>query len=325
MSIAYTDKNYIYAVSRIRFAELRLLKADTFERLSAASDMKECMSVLSEKGYDTASGDIDMVLTEERHRLWSLIGELIPDMSVFDVFRIQNDYDNLKAAIKESVLDHEMKDIYTREAGLDPMLVRRAVMERNYRLLPDDMAREAEICHDIFLRTGDGQLCDVILDRAALKAMQKAAASTKEQVLGDYAELRAASADIKIAIRAADTGKDRDFISRALAECSLIDTDSIEKAALSGRDAIYAYLANTDLSDAVPELKSSPAAFERWCDDMIIRKVRSQLWNSFGLGPVAAYIIAKETEIKSVRILLTAKQNGFPMEMIRERMRETYV
>ena len=58
---------------------------------------------------------------------------------------------------------------------------------------------------------------------------------------------------------------------------------------------------------------------------MIIRKVRSQLWNSFGLGPVAAYIIAKETEIKSVRILLTAKQNGFPMEMIRERMRETYV
>ena len=224
-----------------------------------------------------------------------------------------------------SVLDEEMPGIYTEEASLDPMLIRRAVRERNYRLLPGSMAELAGECHDIFLRTRDGQLCDIMIDRAALAAMQEAAARTGDAVLKSYASIRAAAADIKIASRAVMTGKDETFLDRALAECDGLDREKLIKAAASGMEGIYAYLENTDFSDAIPELRRSQAAFERWCDDKIIREIKPQLWNSFGLGPIAAYIIARETEIRSVRILLAAKQNGFPEDMIRERIRETYV
>jgi V/A-type H+-transporting ATPase subunit C len=43
------------------------------------------------------------------------------------------------------------------------------------------------------------------------------------------------------------------------------------------------------------------------------------------ISPLAAYILARENEIKSVRILLSGKINDLPEDSIRERLREMYV
>ena len=41
--------------------------------------------------------------------------------------------------------------------------------------------------------------------------------------------------------------------------------------------------------------------------------------------PVAAYILAKETEAKCVRIIMTCKLQDIDPETIKERVREAYV
>ena len=41
--------------------------------------------------------------------------------------------------------------------------------------------------------------------------------------------------------------------------------------------------------------------------------------------PVVAYILAKETETKCVRIILTCKLHNIDTEIIKERVREVYV
>ena len=43
------------------------------------------------------------------------------------------------------------------------------------------------------------------------------------------------------------------------------------------------------------------------------------------MGPLLGYLIARENEIKTVRIILTGKQNGFSDDAVRERIREMYV
>ena len=326
MSISsYTDKSYIYAVSRIRYAELRLLDGSVFDRLTEAKDVDECIAILAEKGFGGESREPESMLACEKSRLWELIAELVPDMSVFDVFRIQNDFSNLKAAIKESAFDQDIPGIYSQEAVTDPEIIKQAVRERRYKDLPLGMAEIAETCHELFLRTGDGQLCDIMIDRAAMEALTKAAEETREPVLMDYARLTVGAMDIKIAVRAMLTGKGEDFLLRALAACDALDIGLLIRASISGMEALYSYLSNTEFKDAVPELRRSLAAFEKYCDDLIIMSLGPQKWNSFGLGPIAAYILARETEIRSVRILLTAKQNGFSAESIKERMRRCYV
>ena len=46
--------------------------------------------------------------------------------------------------------------------------------------------------------------------------------------------------------------------------------------------------------------------------------------NTMGSGPVVAYYLARQNEIRTVRIIVTAKENGFPEETIRERVRKMY-
>ena len=53
--------------------------------------------------------------------------------------------------------------------------------------------------------------------------------------------------------------------------------------------------------------------------------MRSQKYESFSVGPLLAYLLARQNEIKTVRIILTGKQNVFQDEAIRERIREMYV
>ena len=79
------------------------------------------------------------------------------------------------------------------------------------------------------------------------------------------------------------------------------------------------------LGEAAEALKESDTAFERWCDNRVIRTIRSQKYRAFSAGPLAAYVLARENEIKTVRMILTGKQNGLPDQAIRERVREMYV
>ena len=57
----------------------------------------------------------------------------------------------------------------------------------------------------------------------------------------------------------------------------------------------------------------------------MIETLKPQKYETFSVGPLLGYLIARENEIKTVRIILTGKQNGFPDDAIRERIREMYV
>lgn len=326
MTGAYVDKGYVFAVARLRYAELKLLNDQALDQLASASGVNEALKLLKEKGWGNDNTyEAEDMLQEEREKLWSFVDEIVPDRSIFDVFKLPNDYNNLKAALKESVMEYEYPGIYISESTVDPELIKNAVKERNYQALPDDMIEVAENAHAVFLKTQDGQLCDIIVDKACLDAILKAGRETGDDFLKMYAEIKVASTNIKTAVRASLTGKDKDFLNMALAECETVDKNGLMNAAANGVDAIASFLGNTAYADAVPELRKSPAAFERWCDNLITARMKPQLYESFGLGPIAAYILARENEIKSVRIILSGKQNGFSKEMISERVRDSYV
>ena len=246
-------------------------------------------------------------------------------MSVFDVFLYANDYHNLKAAIKEVRMGDEYPGIFMEQGTVDVKLIREAVQTREFQNLPAAMRTPAEEAYKALLHTQDGQLCDIIIDKAALDAIYQAGKSSGNEFLELYAELTVAAADIKTAVRASRTGKDRAFLEQALAPCGSINVARLAQAAIEGVDSIGSYLETTAYADAVEELRRSPSAFERWCDNLLIRKIKPQQYSAFGLGPLAAYILARENEIKSVRIVLSGKLNHLPEESIRERIREMYV
>ncbi len=323
------SKDYTYEVARIRGEELTLLSQPVIDQLMACRTYGDALRFLSEKGWGDPEKKLtaENLLEAETEKTWSLIRELTDDLSAFDVFCIADDYHNLKAAIKLAYTDSKIDPsrVFVTGGTIDPSLIERSARNRDYSELPPEMARAAAEAQDTLLHTGDGQLLDILLDRASLEAVYAAGKKADHEVLREYAVLTVVSADIKIAVRCAKVGKSLEFMERALADCEEIDTKALAHAALSGEDAVAEYLEGTDFADAADALRESPAAFERWCDNLIIRHIQPQKYNPFTIGPLAAYILARQNEIKCVRMILSGKQNDLPDEVIRERLREMYV
>ncbi len=320
------DKLYTYAVARIRSKELSLLNKSTIDQLMNCKSEKECLRLLSDKGWGK-SGDenAEQILVIEREKTWELIRELVEDMSDFDTFLCGNDFHNLKAAIKKVYTGTEISNIFLPDGAISSEQIYRAVKVHDFSLLPEYMKESAEAAYEIQLRTGDSQLCDVIIDKASLETTYRKGKESGNELLAEYVELKVASADINIAIRSCRTGKGRQFMEQAFAECQSLDIGRLISAALSGEDAIYEYLSLTKYAEAVQAIKESSSAFERWCDNLIIEHIRPQKYNSFTLSPLAAYILARENEIKTVRIILSGKRNDISDDILRERLRELYV
>ena len=323
--LAMAEDQYLYAVARIRTKELSLLSASFFEQLLSAPDYEACIRLLREKGWEGGQNDWEEMLSRERQKTWKLMEELLGDTSVFDVFLYANDYSNLKAAVKGCRHRTELENVYIEQGTVPVDVIRTALRENRFEDLPEKMREPAREAQRILLQTYDGQLCDVVIDRAALEAIYQAGKDSRNEFLMLYGELTVACADIKTAVRACRTGKSREFLERALAPCDSLDLKELTEAALEGEEAIGRYLARTEYEEGAERLKESLSACERWCDNLMIRRIRPQLHNAFGLGPLAAYILARENEIKSVRIVLSGKKNELPEESIRERVRETYV
>ena len=317
---------YTYAVARIRALEVSLFSASVIEQLLACRDYDSCLRFLQEKGWGgDAAPDADRILAREEQKIWETVREMHVDLSVFNVLYYPNWFHNLKAAVKAVCTGRENGNIFYKETPVSGDEMMRIIKERDYRALPVNMQKAAEEAVETLLHSGDGQLCDIIIDRACMEAIREAGRLAEDSVIKDYAEETVAITNIKIGIRAARTAKSLEFMKRAMTPCERINVDRLAQAALSGEDTFIEYLSGNGYSEAAEALKASLSVFERWCDNRIIEIIKPQKMNPFSVGPLVAYVIARENEIKTVRIILTCRQNGLSTEAIRERIREMYV
>ncbi len=321
--------DYIFEDARIRVMETGLLTKADFEQLLAEPSYAAALNFLKDKGWGgpDAPKTAEGLLQAEEKATWDLMEELLPQSPLLNTLRLSRDYQNLKAAVKQiytdSALDAERLFV---EGGTIPSAkIRRALEEQDPDQLPEEMAEAAAQATEVLARTGDGQLCDIILDRAALKALLKAGEEAEDPVLKEYAQVTAVSADIRCALRAARSGRDGEAIREMMVEVPGLDLPELTEAALNGRQAVADYLALTPYASLAQALSQSMSAFECACDNLLIERIRPQLYESEKPGPLVAYVIARENEIKCVRLLLSGKMNGLPEDVLRESLRNSYV
>jgi len=327
------ESSYAYAAGRIRVNELSLLTMSDIDQLIASDSYRSALTLLEEKGWIEREmhGDLSRVYKNQELKAWHLMQEIAPDISVFDFLLVKNDFHNLKASLKAFVSAQLMGsavddgDSFLTPSTVEPNLIHQAIIDRKYDSLPGFIRKAATETYDILIRTGDGQLADIMIDTMTLNEMKFRAELSKSKFIQDVVEILCVSANIKTALRAAKTGKDKAFLDTALCSMNTLKKDDLSEAALEGTEELINYLSTTLYSDAVEPLRISGSAFEKWCDDFLMEKLYSAKYVSLAVDPLIAYYIAKTTEIKNIRILLSCKHNQIAPESIKERMRKHYV
>ena len=318
------DTRYAFCVARIRALETKLLTKQDIYALIHQPDYASALNRLSQIGYSDTDDDADSLIKKQGEQLNKLLNESVHDRSELDALYILNDYFNLKALVKCVAEKKSPGEYFVYPTTVDISGFKENAAENDFAFLKDEYRLIAEEAFKMALKTGNGKLSDVIIDRAAIDALAEFSANKKSGLLGEICAFQGDTANIRIALRCAVTGQDAEYINTAIGKCNKLDRDKLINTCTSGVDALAEYLGGTKYKNGLEVYRSSPSAFEKWCDDEIVKITHSAIYTSFGFAPVVSYFYRKNLEIKTVRMILSAIKSDIDREIIEERVRSLY-
>lgn len=316
--------DYAYGVAYIRAVENRLLTNTDIENLIAAKTADEAIRIPADR-YSLEPippRNFEELLKKEADKAWEDVNYALPKGATLDFLLYKNDFHNLKVAIKAVMTGIRNCDKYVvgpSTVSFDKIMD--AAVKKDFSLLDNMLSHVAMTAYDVLSRTKDSQLSDTIIDKASMDFSLDSALKTKNSFLIGYVKLLNTIADIKIAVRSSETLKTSDYMDMAFSKASYLSRESLIRASLAGIEELSEYLAFAGYGEAANAIKISMQDYEKISDNLITEYMKNSSGVSFGVEPLVSYIVRKQTEILNVRIIMSAKLNGFSEEDIRERLR----
>ena len=326
---------YIYATARIRSQEKKLLKNEQFRIMTETKNMDDVYKILQDAGYGSEtktfnSENYEEILKSAEKELFDEINELCKGNSVFKIFSYPMDYHNIKVLLKAEFLNTEKNSLLLETASIPKSAIIKAVRERDKRDLTEYMAQALDESIDAHARTKDPQLIDLICDRYCCRDMLREAEKSGNTFVIGYVKLLFDTLNVKTYFRVRKMNQPWSYFSDMFIPGGNVDLNIF----ISGYEEDFKQQAERfapyEIYDAVNyggEAYEQTGAFtelEKICDNLLIRYIKGAKAVTFGIEALVAFLVAKQMEIKCIRILMTGKLSNMKSEVIEKRMRETY-
>jgi len=333
--IKIKQDDYAYAVGLIRAKEIKLLDGDRLNRMIEAQGAAEAFKVLAEAEYGYGNTEnfhsFEQVLAEEMKKTYDLLAEISPVPEVVDAFKKKHDYFNIKVLLKAEFSGQEPPQILVDTGVFGVEQIKRIIRERDYSELTPIMMQAIADTYDAFSRMRDPQAVDLIIDKASYDQFVNDLNEFDSPFLHELARIIIDITNIKMYIRARSLNKSWDFIGKLLLKGGEISEEFYFAGFDKPVEAFVDDLRRTKYGDTVKRgwelytAKKNISGLEKLLDDFLMSYIRRSKLITMGVEPFIAYLFAKETEIRNVRIIMTGKINGLNDDLIRERLRLGYV
>ena len=338
---------YTYASARLRALESRIIGRERVEVLIEARSADEVMDRLAEYGLkpaeetegihvagislgETVSATREAMLLEVLRQAYGEAEAAVPDPALFRYFRYPYDCNNIKAAIKCAIRGISPSDMLFDFGTVPADRVETLIREGDYKAWPAAMAEAIPEAREAYDKTGDPRRIDTVLDKACYADMLTAAKATGDETLMGWLAARVDLTNILTTLRLLRMSMGAvgaDFLEESLLPGGTLTAAFFMDAYASGEAKLWDALIPTAY-DKLSRVEGDPrplSAVEKACDDLYVEMVREGARIPFGAPVVGGYLIGCETAVKNIRILLAAKDAGLSPEVIRERIRVSYV
>ena len=329
--------DFTQSVVRTRVLEKRLLQRTIIERMIDAEDVETVFRILGETEYSNQLGkvdrpeDYDKVLSAELDRVYELMEELSPDQRVVELLLLKYDYHNLKVMVKEHILDTDFSHMYVKRGTSEILEIKADFLAGNIKGIKEEFALALQEVVDDYEKTKDPQRIDLIFDKYYYDHLFKLAKETGIELFEEYVVDLIDFTNIRTLIRLKKQNKSNKFLQEVLLPHGNIDLETIVLSLPDNIDNIINKFKNYSISPALKqgledyEETGSLSHYEKYMDNHLMDLNRSSNNIHFGPEPLFSYILAKETEISILRIIMVSKINNIPPDSIRERLRDLYV
>lgn len=325
---------FIQSSTRLRVMEKELLKSENFIRASETETLEDALRSLSDTVYNkyinkiSSPTEYEYILKEELTRFYDELFDISPSKIPIRLITLKYFYHNLKVLIKEDIGKKDLKDLYMNIGDFDLKEYRDALVKGNKRNKNIELIQRVE---ELYEEKKDPQLIDIYLDNAYFTELLELAEESQVDLFIEYAKNLIDFTNIRTLLRAKKQEKDVEFLKQIIIEGGNVRKetylDLLNREVSSDTDVfkkleIYKYI--KEALDSFKE-RGNLSDFEREMDNYFIDLIKDVKYITYGPEVIFANVLAKEMEIKNLRIILVSKLNGLDSEFIREKLRDTYV
>ena len=332
---------YGYAVARIRAMEHRLLDAGALQRMLDAEDSASVLKILGETSYASAltsqTGELnfDKVLESDLHAIYEEVRTFTPDKELVDIMRLPYDFHNVKVLMKSmfNVRTGGKKrwDLLTSLGSqpLDDIIAN--IESEEYRLLPFGLNTLIPVCITVWEQSRDILEVERLIDKRMFEVMLEKAHELDMPGIVSWVRTRIDGENIRTLLRLKRFGYDTAGALPFLHEGGTIDADILaslisEPFETWGRAVEFSdfgkVIGGIDASGGYSDLILS---LEKVLDDHYLNKIGTARYSPSAPENIPAYLWAKETEIKNIRVITVSKRNKGDKDHLRRLMRHGYV
>ena len=332
--MATVDKNYLYSIGRVRELEKGLLNEANLVRVLDANDP---LAVLRSIGFFKATEDhehqnhVPEMFQREREYNQQQLHDLVADSALEDIFLLPYDIENVKLFLKAKLsANAEIKNIAIEEGLYRKSELLEAIYDELPTRVPPAIMGEVRLLSEDFQTQQKFSRVDYRLDRKLRELQIDIAQRAHNTFMIEYFRLMSDIQNISTIFRR----KWHQIGREALTEC-LLDTGTLapsffERVYESGWESIITAFKPTSYNKLVAGVlievnqETFSPLLDASCSNYIIDFLKQTTYMSAGIEPVLAYYLAREHELKLVRLILAGKTFNVSQEQLHLRMRKLY-
>jgi len=325
--IGTDDWQYAFETARVRALETAMLPRSVFVDMANAASFEQVADYLRSGEYANGAGasisELERILLARRADVRQQFAGWMHNELIVKLFKSRDDFANLRLAVRRAVTKKETGGDYSDEGNFPAEQFAEAFAMERYELLPDYMAEAAERAVVLYYSDKDIRAIDYAIDAAQAEFNLAAAAGLNSEFLLGLFRIQADLTNIRTMLRLTMTqGEQRNVFLTG----GYVERDRLFRGLDTGGDGLAALFFATPYFEVVQAgaaYAASEKSFlkvEQQCDEYLNGYLRTTMVITAGVQPIIAYLLAKEYEIRTVRLVLTAKKNHLNPKLILDRI-----
>ena len=328
----YKDTDYLNISMRIKYLEARLMGAEAFARILSSKAPEDAMSFIREhlgiEGSANTAVGFESVIAAEEKKVSEFLRKNVPDRALIDIFDIRRDFMNIRAIIKAEIRGISPDSMLVTGGTMSADEIKAAYNRQDEKALNGYLMSAVKTARQVYAQTADPQKIDTVCDRVCFECLKSAAERSPFDFVSDFFGTRIDIINILSLIRQKLMGKDIRFFSETvLSGGKMFAPQKMTEFYTRTPEEFIEYLSHTSyasIAEGFDVSSPDPSLLEKHADIFVCKMIKQMRKTPFGPQVVVGYILAKEYEIKNIRIVMAGMISGQSSDTIKERLRLGY-
>jgi V/A-type H+-transporting ATPase subunit C len=325
------DWRYAFETAQVRVLEMHMLTRATLHDMANAESLDAACDLLSAGEYAVPHthrtfAEMENLLQLRRVELRELFEVLCLDTEIIELLRTCADFANLRLAVRRMLTEKPVGADYSEWGNVGPEMYEQvfgAEEEPTEPVLPDYLHDAADEAFLAYYQNKDIRRIDYTIDKCQARYNLQRARQLDSVFLLSLFRIQIDLTNIRTMLRLKFTESEQ---RNVFLEGGFLQLERLERALDAGYEATgqvffvtpYHRLVETGAGYLVSE--KSFLKIEQQCDEYFTGFLRTTIQITAGPQPIIAFLRMKEDEIRTVRLILTAKKNELDTKLIMDRI-----